>query len=197
MPQTIEVVSPSVRRASLRCCQAWWERRRGPRWPATTETGSAGLRHRVLQCCAGFVASRRACFQIISSREPQLFHNQVPRSARSSYQLMQLSRSLAQAAFKDPNQKLARGVKHSRPFFNVWAPTYERQSFQRRTATPPPHHRQQQRRLYSNMASATTFYDFKPLDSKSANRVKLTLPRGISSAGWKSIRRVKLHLSFM
>ncbi|KAH6683896.1 thioredoxin-like protein [Halenospora varia] len=65
---------------------------------------------------------------------------------------MQASRSLFQTAFKDPGQKTARGVSKSTPFLNTWAPSPDVQRYQ-----------QAQRR---NMASATSFYDFKPLDKR-------------------------------
>jgi hypothetical protein len=68
---------------------------------------------------------------------------------------MQAQQSLFQAAFKDPNQRVAHGVSKSRPFLNLWAPSPSVQQYQAA---------QTQKRT---MASATSFYDFKPLDSKS------------------------------
>jgi hypothetical protein len=62
------------------------------------------------------------------------------------------SRSLFQSAFKDSRQPLVRGLSKSRPFLNTWAPSPSLL---------------QQRKLFADMASATSFYDFKPLDSKS------------------------------
>lgn len=67
---------------------------------------------------------------------------------------MQAQQSLFQTAFKDPNQRVAHGVSQSRPFLNLWAPSSSVQQYQ---AT------QTQKRT---MASATSFYDFKPLDKK-------------------------------
>lgn len=64
---------------------------------------------------------------------------------------MQVSRSLFQTVFKDPNQPIVKGVSQSRPLFNTWAPSISVQ-------------RDQKRRLA--MSSAASFYDFKPLDSK-------------------------------
>lgn len=66
---------------------------------------------------------------------------------------MQASTSLIQAAFKDPNQR-ARPFKKSIPFLNIWAPSPSIQRYQIAQA---------QKRT---MASATSFYDFKPLDKK-------------------------------
>jgi hypothetical protein len=68
---------------------------------------------------------------------------------------MQAQQSLFQTAFKDPNQRVAHGVSKSRPFLNLWAPSPSVQQYQAA---------QTQKRT---MASATSFYDFKPLDSKS------------------------------
>ncbi|EPE30180.1 Thioredoxin-like protein [Glarea lozoyensis ATCC 20868] len=68
---------------------------------------------------------------------------------------MQASRSLFQSAFKDPTQKTARGVSKSRPFLNVWAPSPSVQQYQFHTAAK-----------LRNMASATSFYDFKPIDKR-------------------------------
>jgi hypothetical protein len=70
---------------------------------------------------------------------------------------MEVQRSLFQSAFKDPNQRTAHGVKKSIPFLNLWAPSADVQKLQA----------EQKRDLSSKMASATSFYDFKPLDSKS------------------------------
>jgi len=67
---------------------------------------------------------------------------------------MQAQQSLFQSAFKDPNQRVAHGVKKSIPFLNLWAPSADVQ-------------RQQEQKRQLNMASATSFYDFKPLDSTS------------------------------
>ncbi|PMD29183.1 GSHPx-domain-containing protein [Hyaloscypha variabilis F] len=67
--------------------------------------------------------------------------------------LMQAQQSLFQSAFKDPNQRVAHGVKKSIPFLNLWAPSADVQ-------------RQQEQKRQLNMASATSFYDFKPLDKK-------------------------------
>ncbi|KAE9374911.1 glutathione peroxidase [Stipitochalara longipes BDJ] len=66
---------------------------------------------------------------------------------------MQAQQSLFQSAFKDPNQRVAHGVKKSIPFLNLWAPSADVQ-------------RQQEQKRQFNMASATSFYDFKPLDKK-------------------------------
>jgi hypothetical protein len=70
---------------------------------------------------------------------------------------MQAQQSLFQSAFKDPNQRTAHGVKKSIPFLNLWAPSADVQKYQA----------EQKRDLNTKMASATSFYDFKPLDSKS------------------------------
>ena len=67
---------------------------------------------------------------------------------------MQAQQSLFQSAFKDPNQRTAHGVKKSIPFLNLWAPSQDVQRYQ-----------EQQKRDLNTMASATSFYDFKPLDS--------------------------------
>jgi glutathione peroxidase len=67
---------------------------------------------------------------------------------------MQAQQSLFQSAFKDPNQRTAHGVKKSIPFLNLWAPSQDVQRYQ-----------EQQKRDLNSMASATSFYDFKPLDS--------------------------------
>jgi len=67
---------------------------------------------------------------------------------------MQASQSLFQTAFKDTNQRLAYGVKRPVPLLNYWTPS---PSVQRHQIA------QAQRRA---MASATSFYDFKPLDKK-------------------------------
>jgi len=67
---------------------------------------------------------------------------------------MQAQQSLFQTAFKDPNQRVAHGVSKSRPFLNLWAPSPSVQQYQAAQA---------QKRT---MASATSFYDFKPLDKK-------------------------------
>jgi len=67
---------------------------------------------------------------------------------------MQAQQSLFQTAFKDPNQRVAHGVSKSQPLLNLWAPSPSVQQYQ---AT------QTQKRT---MASATSFYDFKPLDKK-------------------------------
>jgi hypothetical protein len=61
---------------------------------------------------------------------------------------MQPTRSLFQTVYKIPKQPLVRGVSKSRPFFNAWAPPSS--TLQARA-----------------MSSATSFYDFKPLNSKS------------------------------
>jgi hypothetical protein len=55
---------------------------------------------------------------------------------------------------KTPHRKTARSVSKSRPFLNAWAPSPSVQQYQ--------FHASAKRR---NMASATTFYDFKPIDS--------------------------------
>lgn len=71
---------------------------------------------------------------------------------------MQAQQSLFQSAFKDPNQRTAHGVKKSIPFLNLWAPSADVQKLQA----------EQKRNLNTKkMASATSFYDFKPLDSSS------------------------------
>jgi len=67
---------------------------------------------------------------------------------------MQAQQSLFQSAFQDPNQRVAHGVKKSIPFLNLWAPSPSVQRYQAAQA--------QER----SMASATSFYDFKPLDKK-------------------------------
>ncbi|KAI9823785.1 MAG: hypothetical protein M1832_002342 [Thelocarpon impressellum] len=64
---------------------------------------------------------------------------------------MQGSRSLFQTGIKIGNQQGATGIRKSRPFLNAWAPATQQQQQQRREQT---------------MASATTVYDFKPLDKK-------------------------------
>lgn len=77
---------------------------------------------------------------------------------------MNASRSLFATAFKDQRQRPAFGIKKSIPFLNYWVPA-------------PPQQRNEVKRSYSTdterefsrttdkMASATSFYDFKPLDS--------------------------------
>lgn len=60
---------------------------------------------------------------------------------------MQASRSLFQTGIKIGNQPAVTGITKSRPFLNTWA-------------TP-----KQSAQTQRNMASATSFYDFKPLDS--------------------------------
>jgi hypothetical protein len=71
---------------------------------------------------------------------------------------MQAQQSLFQSAFKDPNQRTAHGIKKSIPFLNLWAPSADVQKLQA----------EQKRDLNTKkMASATSFYDFKPLDSTS------------------------------
>lgn len=67
---------------------------------------------------------------------------------------MQAQLSLFQSAFKGPNQRTAHGVKKSIPFLNLWAPSASVQKYQAAQA--------QDRK----MSSATSFYDFKPLDSE-------------------------------
>lgn len=73
--------------------------------------------------------------------------------SRTTKTSMQAQQSLFQSAFKDPNQRVAHGVKKSIPFLNLWAPSPSVQRYQSAQA--------QERK----MASATSFYDFKPLDS--------------------------------
>lgn len=114
----------------------------------------------------------QACFLIIRARLKRLTN---PRSQKRSIQSkrqspqinpysrediksspMQTSRFLSQSAFKAPVQKTAHYVSTSRPFLKSRAST--------------PSIQQQQQYLLSaqrrNMASAASFYDFKPLDSK-------------------------------
>lgn len=117
---------------------------------------------------------------------------------------MNTSRSLFATAFKDTNQRPAFGIKKSIPFLNYWVPASAATStpstessirgrYQRRHLQ-----RQNSDRAYSttsaetekprsNMASATSFYDFKPLDSKqlpstvasSSNPTELPIPRHV------------------
>lgn len=84
---------------------------------------------------------------------PTLIRRSLPRKVSRYY--VQAQQSLFQSAFKDPNQRTAHGVKKSIPFLNLWAPSQDVQRYQK----------EQKRDL--NMASATSFYDFKPLDSTS------------------------------
>lgn len=63
---------------------------------------------------------------------------------------MQASRSLFQTSIQIGNRPAVTGITKSRPFLNTWASPTQ--------ATP----------ARQNMASATSFYDFKPLDSKSS-----------------------------
>ena len=77
-----------------------------------------------------------------------------PRISFGIKRSMQAQQSLFQSAFQDPNQRVAHGVRKSIPFLNLWAPSPSVQQHQAAQA---------QKR---NMASATSFYDFKPLDSK-------------------------------
>lgn len=67
---------------------------------------------------------------------------------------MQAQQSLFQTVFKDPNQRTAHGVKHSRPFLNLWAPSDDVKKYQ-----------EEIKKDQDKMASATSFYNFKPLDS--------------------------------
>jgi glutathione peroxidase len=86
---------------------------------------------------------------------------------------MQAQQSLFQSAFKDPNQRTAHGVKKSIPFLNLWAPSADVQKLQA----------EQKRDLNTkNMASATSFYDFKPLDSASFPYVFLVPIEGNASS---------------
>jgi len=72
---------------------------------------------------------------------------------------MNASRSLFATAFKDTaHTRPAFGIKKSIPFLNYWVPSSQSQA-----QTPPT---TQQKRYQANMSSATSFYDFKPLDSK-------------------------------
>jgi peroxiredoxin len=94
------------------------------------------------------------------------------RAPRHSSHLMQAQQSLFQSAFKDPNQRAAHGVKKSIPFLNLWAPSQDVQRYQ-----------EQQKRDLSTMASATSFYDFKPLDSTcglNSNRLTPLLWNGVT-----------------
>lgn len=82
----------------------------------------------------------------------------LPNLIRRIAPRMQAQQSLFQSAFKDPNQRTAHGVKKSIPFLNLWAPSADVQKLQA----------EQKRDLNTKkMASATSFYDFKPLDSSS------------------------------
>jgi hypothetical protein len=77
---------------------------------------------------------------------------------------MRPTTSLFQIVYKDPRQPLVRGVGKSRPFFNASAPP--KSTLQARA-----------------MSSATSFYDFKPLDSK------LTL----SLLNFQNVANIHLH----
>jgi len=95
---------------------------------------------------------------------------------------MQAQQSLFQSAFKDPNQRTAHGVKKSIPFLNLWAPSADVQKLQA----------EQKRDLNTkNMASATSFYDFKPLDSTSSPYVFLVPVESNASSevGWHDASR--------
>ena len=105
---------------------------------------------------------------------PNLIRRIVPR--------MQAQQSLFQSAFKDPNQRTAHGVKKSIPFLNLWAPSADVQKLQA----------EQKRDLNTkNMASATSFYDFKPLDSTSSPYVFLVPVESNASSevGWHDASR--------
>jgi len=67
---------------------------------------------------------------------------------------MQISHSLFQATFRNPNQRIAHGIKRSLPFLSIYTPSSSVQRYPIALA---------QKRT---MASATSFYDFKPLDKK-------------------------------
>jgi len=78
---------------------------------------------------------------------------------------MQASKSLIQSALKYPNQRVLYGIRRSNPSLNICAPSPSVQRYQ--TALV-------QKRT---MASATSFYDFKPLDKK-GNAVPLSAYKG-------------------
>ncbi|KAF7503580.1 hypothetical protein GJ744_003608 [Endocarpon pusillum] len=69
---------------------------------------------------------------------------------------MQPSRSLFQTAIKLQGRPANTGISKTRPFLNVW-------TNQQQTENKTPIFQPQQRRT---MASATTFFDFKPKDKK-------------------------------
>lgn len=66
---------------------------------------------------------------------------------------IQAKQTLFQSAFNKPNPQVVHGVKKLIPFLNLWV-------------TGPSVQRYQSTQAQSNMASATSIYDFKPLDSK-------------------------------
>jgi hypothetical protein len=89
-----------------------------------------------------------------------------PTLPKASRPFMQAQQSLFQSAFKDPNQRTAHGLKKSIPFLNLWAPSQDVQRYQ-----------EQQKRYLNTMASATSFYDFKPLDSKASRPQPQPIPK--------------------
>jgi glutathione peroxidase len=97
---------------------------------------------------------------------------------------MQAQQSLFQSAFKDPNQRTAHGVKKSIPFLNLWAPSADVQKLQAA----------QKRDLNTEkMASATSFYDFKPLDSSSPLHPFLHPWNPIQARNWSGMTLLFTH----
>ena len=126
------------------------------------ECSEAEVEHRAKDPCPSFAAfCSRSALRGSASSSMKPFTNPALSSRQTSLRLsryktsMQAQQSLFQTAFKDPNQRVAHGVSKSRPFLNLWAPS---PSVQQNQAA------QTQKRT---LASATSFYDFKPLDSKS------------------------------
>lgn len=78
---------------------------------------------------------------------------------------MNASRSLFATAFKDQRQRPAFGIKKSIPFLNYWVPAPAQQQSEVKRSYSTDTDREEFGRTTDKMASATSFYDFKPLDS--------------------------------
>lgn len=83
---------------------------------------------------------------------------------------MNASRSLFATAFKDQTQRPAFGIKKSIPFLNYWVPAQDNKNLQHTNRQAEIKRTYSSSTTQSNrtdkMASATSLYDFKPLDKK-------------------------------